>query len=72
MNESEAATLAARHQFGLVIPTHYDLCVNNAGSLPDFVRELKKADPSRAHMEFFPGEQKMLSSMNKAIQTHVS
>jgi L-ascorbate metabolism protein UlaG (beta-lactamase superfamily) len=57
MNESEAAALAARHRFGLVVPTHYDLCENNKGSLPEFIRELEKTDPSCPYKAFAPGEQ---------------
>ena len=65
MNETEAAALAVRHRVGLVVPTHYDLCENNAGSLPDFIRELKNAEASCAYKAFQPGEVKILPALNK-------
>ena len=41
MNEVEAAELASRHRFGLVVPTHYDLYACNAGRLETFRVELE-------------------------------
>ena len=62
MTGQEAAALAANHHFGLVVPTHYDLCENNRGSLPDFVRDLDAADPFLPFKAFRPGEQVLLPS----------
>jgi L-ascorbate metabolism protein UlaG (beta-lactamase superfamily) len=60
MNAKEAASLAVDHSFGLVVPTHYDLCEANRGSLADFVRDLDAADPYRPFKAFRPGEQVLL------------
>jgi len=60
MNAQEAISLAVTHHFGLVVPTHYDLCEANRGSLPEFVRDLEAADPYRPFKAFRPGEQLLL------------
>jgi len=62
MTSREAASLAAQHRFGLVVPTHYDLFEANRASLPDFVRDLEAADPFLAFKAFRPGEQIFLPS----------
>jgi L-ascorbate 6-phosphate lactonase len=57
MNGAEAAAFAARHSFGLVVPTHFDLYSGNGASLADFVRELEALDPAPRFKAFRPGEQ---------------
>jgi L-ascorbate 6-phosphate lactonase len=57
MDGAEAIAFAQRHDFGLLVPMHYDLYSNNGASLPEFVALLDARDPKRRFKAFRPGEQ---------------
>jgi L-ascorbate 6-phosphate lactonase len=56
LDSAEAIALAARHQIGLLVPTHYDLYPSNGASLAEFVALLDAQAPRQRFKAFRPGE----------------
>ena len=52
----ELAELAETLDFGLTVPTHYDLFARNAAAPGHFVSYLYKLNPARRHKILRPGE----------------
>ena len=52
----EAADLAEALDFGLIVPTHYDLFAFNGADPGHFVGHLYKLNPARRHKLLLPGE----------------
>jgi L-ascorbate 6-phosphate lactonase len=66
MNAREAIEFAARHAVGLLVPTHYDLYMNNGASLSGFVAEMEATSPRQRFKAFRPGEQMLYLTRESA------
>jgi len=72
MDPATAAAFAVKHQFDLVVPTHYDLYANNSARITDFIEALDTASLPKVRMKaFLPGERLLYSKTDRPCQLAV-